>query len=236
MPDPQSTAVLVSQVSKTYRTYVRSPRSLFPRSSEVQALREISFTIARGDTVGLLGRNGSGKSTLMRVLAGVLAPTEGAVTAQQKPRLLGLGGLQLPDLSVLENAELMLRAHGYSAKESKTLAQDLVRDADLADKALLPYKTLSTGKKARMSFLLTIINEPEILLLDEMLSVGDKQLQKISTRWIDGLQASHRTVIVASHDMATIQTMCSRAIVLVNGEVGFDGSAENAVEFHQNLG
>ena len=231
MPDPQSTAVVVSQVSKTYRTYVRSPGRLFPQSSEVPALRKISFTIARGDTVGLLGRNGSGKSTLMRVLAGVLAPTEGAVTAQQKPRLLGLAGLQLPDLSVLENAELMLRAHGYSAKESKNLAQDLVRDADLADKALLPYKTLSTGMRARMSFLLTIINEPEILLLDEMLSVGDQQLQEISTRWIDGLQASDRTVIIASHNMATIQAMCSRAIVLVNGEVGFDGPAEDAISF-----
>lgn len=231
MPDPQSTAVSVSQVSKTYRTYVRSRGRLFPQSSEVPALRKISFTIARGDTVGLLGRNGSGKSTLMRVLAGVLAPTEGAVTAKQKPRLLGLGGLQLPDLSVLENAELMLRAHGYSAKESKNLAQDLVRDADLADKALLPYKTLSTGMKVRMSFLLAIINEPEILLLDEMLSVGDQQLQEISTRWIHGLQASDRTVIIASHNMATIRAMCSRAIVLVNGEVGFDGPAEDAISF-----
>lgn len=231
MPDPQSTAVVVSQVSKTYRTYERSPGRLFPQSSEVPALRKISFTIAQGDTVGLLGRNGSGKSTLLRVLAGVLAPTEGAVTAQQKPRLLGLSGLQLPDLSVLENAELMLRAHGHAAKESKNLAQDLVRDADLADKALLPYKTLSTGMRARMSFLLTIINEPEILLLDEMLSVGDQQLQEISTRWIDGLQASDRTVIIASHNMATIQAMCSRAIVLVNGEVGFDGPAEDAISF-----
>ena len=232
MPDPQSTAVLVSQVSKTYRTYVRLRGRLFPQSSEVPALRKISFTIARGDMVGLLGRNGSGKSTLMRVLAGVLAPTEGAVTAQQKPRLFGLAGLQLPDLSVLENAELMLRAHGYSAKESKNLAQDLVWDADLADKALLPYKTLSTGMKARMSFLLTIINEPEILLLDEMLSVGDQKLQEISTRWTDSLQASNRTVIIASHNMATIQSMCSRAIVLVNGEIGFDGPVEDAIKFH----
>lgn len=235
MPDPQSTAVSVAQVSKTYRTYVRSPGRLFPLHSEVPALRKVSFTIARGDTVGLLGRNGSGKSTLLRVLAGVLAPTEGTVVAQQKPRLLGLGGLQLPDLSVLENAELMLRAHGRSGQESKKAAHDLVRDADLTDKALLPYKTLSTGMKARMSFLLSIINEPEILLLDEMLSVGDQKLQEISTRWIDGLQASNRTVIIASHNMATIQAMCSRAIVLINGEVGFDGSAENAVEFHQNL-
>ena len=132
---------------------------------------------------------------------------------------------------MLENAELILRAHGYSAKESKNLAQDLVRDADLVDKALLPYKTLSTGMRARMSFLLTIINEPEILLLDEMFSVGDQQLQEISTRWIDGLQASDRTVIIASHNMATIQAMCSRAIVLVNGEVGFDGPAEDAISF-----
>ena len=235
MPDPQSTAVLVSQVSKTYRTYARSPGRLFLRSSEVPALRKISFTIGQGETVGLLGRNGSGKSTLLRVLAGVLAPTEGEVTAHQKPRLLGLSGLQLPDLSVLENAELMLRAHGHSRQKSRNLAQDLVRDADLAHKALLPYKTLSTGMKGRMSFLLTIINQPEILLLDEMLSVGDQQLQEISTRWIDGLQASNRTVIIASHNMETIQAMCSRAIVLVNGEVGFDGPAGDAVScLHSN--
>ena len=235
MPDHQSTAVLVSQVSKTYRTYVRSPGRLFPNSSEVPALRKVTFTIARGDKVGLLGRNGSGKSTLMRVLAGVLAPTEGRVVAQQKPRLLGLGGLQLPDLSVIENTQLILRAHGHSPKESKTLAKSLIQDADLDEKALLPYKTLSTGMKARMSFLLTIINEPEILLLDEMLSVGDQELQEISTRWIDGLQTSKRTVIIASHNMATIQAMCSRAIVLVNGEVGFDGPAGDAVSFlHSN--
>lgn len=233
MANPQPTAVLVSEVSKTYQTFTRSPGQMFPRPTKVLALRNVSFSIARGDTVGLLGHNGSGKSTLLRILAGVLAPSKGAVTAEQPPRLLGLGGLQLPDLSLLENAQLMLRAHGHTATEAKNLAQTLVSDAGLEEKASLPYKTLSTGMKARFSFVLTIVNQPKILLLDEMLSVGDEQLQKIYRNWVDGLKAATRTVVIASHNMSTIEAMCSRAIVIVDGEVGFDGPVGQAISFHR---
>ena len=232
MLDSESSAVAVSKVSKTYRTTVRLPGRLIPQSSEVSALRNVSFTIWQGDTVGLLGRNGSGKSTLLQVLAGVLAPTVGEVFVEQRPRLLGLRGLNLPDLSLLENAELILRANGYSAKESKTFARDLVRDADLTEKAFMPYKTLSTGMKARLSFLLTIVNNPRILLIDEMLSVGDQLLDNAYQSWIDALQASDRSVVIASHNMSTIKRMCSRAIVLVRGEIGFEGPVEDAIEFH----
>lgn len=233
MNNSQPEVLTASNVSKTFKTLERKPGEIFPHSYEVAALKNITFTITRGETVALLGVNGSGKSTLLRILAGSLAPTRGEVRGRQKPRLLGLGGLQLPNLSVLENAELMLRAHGYPSAESKVLAKNLVREAKLEDKAFLPYTTLSTGMRTRFSFFLTMLNQPRILLMDEMLSVADAELQETARSWADGLINDARTVIIASHQMETVKKLCSRAIVLTKGEIGFDGNVEEGISFLQ---
>jgi ABC-type polysaccharide/polyol phosphate transport system ATPase subunit len=168
-------------------------------------------------------------------MSGALTPTSGKVMAPFRPRLISLNGLQLPNLSVLENTELMLRAHGRGPKEARAEAFDLIALAELTDKTYLPYNTLSTGMRARLGFFLATINQPEILLMDEMLSVADKRFQDTAARILNTMISSAQGVVISSHSMKTIIANCSRAIVLSGGQKIFDGSVEEAVAHYKEM-
>lgn len=221
--------LLVKDVTKIFKARKRYPGKLFSTPTEVVGIRNITLRVAHGEAVGLIGENGSGKTTLLKIMSGALSPTYGKVMAPFRPRLISLAGLQLPNLSVLENTELMLRAHGRSAKEAGAEALELIDLAELGDKTYLPYNTLSTGMRARIGFFLATINQPDVLLMDEMLSVADARFQLQAKRILSSIIQKAHGVVLASHSMKTIRENCSRVIVLTGGEVYFEGETEDAI-------
>lgn len=223
-------ALLVKDVTKIFKARKRYPGKLFSTPTEVVGIRNITLRVAHGESVGLIGENGSGKTTLLKLMSGALSPTYGKVMAPFRPRLISLAGLQLPNLSVLENTELMLRAHGRSAKEAGAEALELIDLAELGDKTHLPYNTLSTGMRARIGFFLATINQPEVLLMDEMLSVADKRFQEKAQQIIQAMMQRAHGVVISSHSMSTITENCSRAVLLHRGSIVLQGPAGEVVE------
>ena len=230
-----SAALLLKDVSKVFKTRKRYPGKLFSTPTEVVGLKNVNLRVGRGEAVGLIGENGSGKTTLLKVMSGALTPSSGKIMAPFRPRLISLSGLQLPNLSVLENTELMLRAHGRRAKEATTEALELIEEAELKEKTYLPYSTLSTGMRARLGFFLATINHPEVLLMDEMLSVADKNFQQSAKTRLRAMIKNAQGVVIASHSRKVISTMCDRAVVLRHGEVAFEGRPDEASSFYDSL-
>lgn len=228
-------ALVVENATKIYTARKRYPGKIFSAASEVVGVRNVNLRVAHGESVGLIGENGSGKTTLLKLMSGALSPTYGKVMAPFRPRLISLAGLQLPNLSVLENTELMLRAHGRSAKEAGAEALDLIELAELGDKTHLPYNTLSTGMRARIGFFLATINQPEVLLMDEMLSVADKRFQEKAQQIIQAMMQRAHGVVISSHSMSTITDNCARSVVLHKGRVVFDGPSPDAVSFYSEV-
>ena len=227
-----SPALLLEDVTKVFKARQRRPGRLFSTATEIVGIKNVSLRINRGEVVGLIGENGSGKTTLLKLMSGALTPTSGKVMAPFRPRLISLNGLQLPNLSVLENTELMVRAHGRRAREARLEALDLIDLAELTDKAYLPYDTLSTGMRARLGFFLATINQPEVLLMDEMLSVADGRFQARAQKILTTMISRAHGVVLSSHSMPTILENCARAVVLRQGKVVFDGPSQDAVDFY----
>jgi teichoic acid transport system ATP-binding protein len=228
-----SAALLLKDVTKVFKVRQRRPGKLFSTPTEVVGINNVSLHIGRGEVVGLIGENGSGKTTLLKLMSGALTPTSGTVMAPFRPRLISLNGLQLPNLSVLENTELMLRAHGRGPKEARSEALDLIAVAELTEKGYLPYNTLSTGMRARLSFFLATINQPEIVLMDELLSVSDSRFRGFAETTLHAMREKAHAILVSSHSMTTIMKMCSRAVVLENGTKIFDGDVAGAVSVYE---
>jgi teichoic acid transport system ATP-binding protein len=234
MTDPSAT-LRVEKVTKVFKPRNRHPGKLFSNTTEVVGIHNVSLRVDHGEAVGLIGQNGSGKTTLLKIMSGALKPTSGKVMASFRPRLISLSGLQLPNLSVLENTVLMLRAHGRTATEAAGEALELIEQAEMSEKAYLPYNTLSTGMRARLGFFLATINQPEILLMDEMLSVADKKFQEKARRIIVSMMQRAHGVVISSHSMTTITNNCSRAVVMHQGKVVFDGPSDDAVDFYSEV-
>jgi ABC-type polysaccharide/polyol phosphate transport system ATPase subunit len=230
-----SPALLVKDVSKIFKARKRYPGKLFSTPTEVIGLRNVSLRVGRGEAVGLIGENGSGKTTLLKIMSGALTPTSGNVMATFRPRLISLSGLQLPNLSLLENTELMLRAHGRTSREATQEALQLIELAELEEKTYLPYNTLSTGMRARLGFYLATINRPEVLLLDEMLSVTDHRFRESSKSGMLSALQDAQVAVISSHNMTTILEICSRALVMHRGELLFDGGAPEAVRIYAGI-
>jgi teichoic acid transport system ATP-binding protein len=193
------------------------------------------MTVAQGDSIGLLGRNGSGKTTLLRIMSGALRPTSGSVLASHQPRLISLNGLQLAGLSVTDNAALFLKAHGRSPKQASAEAGEIVRMAGLEEKAFLPYSSLSTGMRGRLSFFISTIGQPEILLLDEILSVADQNFQAIAKDTLTELIQKSEAFVMSSHSLATIRENCNQVAVLDRGSLVFQGEIEEGISVYENF-
>ena len=169
-------------------------------------------------------------------MSGAMAPSSGEVMARFRPRMISLSGLQLPNLSVLENTELMLRAHGRDARQATREAVELIELAELEEKTYLPYNTLSTGMRGRLGFFLATINQPQILLMDELLSVSDERFKAVAADLIASRIASPQTAVIASHSDRTIRRLCSRVIVLTSGRIAFDGEVEEGIKRYRATG
>jgi ABC-type polysaccharide/polyol phosphate transport system ATPase subunit len=206
------------------------------RDSEqtISALSDISFQIRRGESVGLIGHNGSGKSTLLKVLAGIAVPKIGRlkVIGRIAP-LIELGAGFDIELSGLENIKLSCMLMGLTAKEIKAKENDIIDFAELRDFIDIPLKAYSSGMHARLGFACATAIEPDILLVDEVLAVGDSNFHSKCLEKIRSLQKLGTTIILVSHDLPTVQTFCSRAILLSKGKILFDGDVAQAAKMHE---
>ncbi len=193
-------------------------------------LSEIDLEITRGEKVGVIGPNGAGKSTLLKTICGILYPTRGEVsTAGNIVPLLELGAGFDPDLPVVENIILYGVLLGSSRKVMIEKVPGVLEFAELQNYGSVPVKVLSSGMAARLGFAIATDVQPDILILDEVLSIGDEHFKQKCRRRLDRFWQEHVTVVIVSHELEFIRQACDRAIWLENGRVAFDGPAREAV-------
>lgn len=195
------------------------------------ALRDVSFTIDRGETVGVLGRNGAGKSTLLGVVVGVTAPTQGTVEREGRiSALLELGAGFHPDLTGNENVSLHASLMGLTEQQVEERRESIVRFAEMERFIEEPLRTYSSGMLARLGFSVAVHVEPDILVLDEVMAVGDAAFQDKCREQVAKMSAAGTTLLFVSHSEAFVRGMCRRAIWLEDGTVRADGPAGTVLD------
>ena len=216
------------------RSMLSAPSSqLSSRDDTIWALRDVSFEIKRGEVVGIIGRNGAGKSTLLKILSQITEPTKGRVELRGRVgSLLEVGTGFHPELSGHENVYLYGAILGMDRYEVTRKFDEIVAFAGLEKFIETPVKRYSSGMYMRLAFAVAAHMETEILLVDEVLAVGDAVFQKKCLGKMEQVSEKGRTVLFVSHNMAAIQRLCPRAIVLVSGEAAVDTDATNAVLFY----
>jgi lipopolysaccharide transport system ATP-binding protein len=204
-----------------------------PGDETLWALREASFTVPPGQVVGIIGRNGAGKSTLLKILSRVVVPTTGrAVIAGRVGSLLEVGTGFHPDLTGRENIFLNGAILGLRRAEIRRVFDDIVAFAELERFLDTPVKRYSSGMYVRLAFAVAAHLEPEILLVDEVLAVGDIQFQKKCLGQMSEVAKSGRTILFVSHNMAAIEGLCQRGLVLDGGRIVFDGPIAGALDHY----
>ena len=204
---------------------------------EFWALKNISFDVAKGEVVGILGVNGSGKSTLLKLIAGVFRPTKGNITVNGDiAPLLELGAGFDYEFSARENVYMNGAMFGHPPSYMKTLFNDIMDFADLWDFADVPLKNFSSGMSARLGFAIATQVSPDILIIDEVLSVGDYYFTQKCEARVQELMSGGTTVLVVSHSIDTIKKLCSRAMLLKAGEMVCIGHVDEVCEIYQPEG
>ena len=236
-------AVRVAHATKLYRRYGRrrsvgtlktalvSGAGGAPSAdSAVRALTDVSFEVAPGETVGIVGPNGSGKSTLLKLLAGIVRPTEGEVEVRGRlAALLELGAGFHPELSGRENVEVAGLLLGLSRKEIAGRFDAIVRFAELEEFLDAPLRTYSSGMAVRLGFSIAAHSDPDVLLVDEVLAVGDEAFAHRSLEKFSEFEKAGKTILLVSHDLPLVAARCRRAIWLDAGRVAADGPAAETV-------
>lgn len=240
-PGP-SPAITIRGLSKAYPIYARPVdrlKEMILRRSfhgEFQALQDVSLTVPRGATVGVIGHNGSGKSTLLQLVAGVLAPSAGEVTvAGRVSALLELGAGFNPEFSGRDNVMLGGAVMGFTREEMAARFAAIAAFAEIGDFIEQPVKTYSSGMYVRLAFALAIHVDPDILLVDEALAVGDAVFQHRCMRMIRELKERGVTILFVSHDTGTVKALCDHAVLLDHGRVVEAGDPEAVVNRYHGL-
>ena len=203
---------------------------------EFWALKNVSFELEKGDSVGIVGLNGAGKSTLLKVIAGVLKPTQGSVyTGGGIAPLIELGAGFDEDLSAEENVYLNGAILGYSEEYMREKYQEIIEFAELEEFTQIPLKNFSSGMKARLGFAIATMNVPDILILDEVLAVGDFKFQEKSFQRMQEILNSGATVVFVSHSVEQVRRICKKALWLSNGEVKMFGDAEEVCAAYESM-
>jgi ABC-type polysaccharide/polyol phosphate transport system ATPase subunit len=222
-----TTALEVQDVSKSFRLYRERPSSVKQRllvtrskAEDFWALREISFDIEQGSSVGLIGHNGSGKTTLLKCIAGILRPTTGSIRLRGRmAALLELGAGFHPELTGRENVYLNASFLGLSRRDTDRVYDDIVGFAELEDFMDNQVKFYSSGMLVRLGFAVAVHVDPEVLLIDEVLAVGDESFQQRCIDRVRRFQADGRTIVLVTHALDTVVDVCDRAVMLDHGLV-----------------
>ena len=200
-------------------------------NSHFWALKGVSFAVKKGECPGIIGKNGSGKSTLLSLILGTIYPTKGSITVSQKVTpLLELGAGFHPDLTGRENILINGVLLGLTKDEVFTRMEEIIAFSEIGEFIDMPIRTYSSGMYLRLAFSVAITTDPKLLLIDEILSVGDEAFQKKSRDVLIGLIKGGVTTILASHNMAAIKDICNRVIWLDKGEIRADGEPEKVVQ------
>ncbi|MTJ21040.1 ABC transporter ATP-binding protein [Dolichospermum sp. UHCC 0352] len=193
-------------------------------------LDNIDLVVEKGEKIGIIGANGSGKSTLLKIISGILQPTSGTVRVRgQVAPLIELGAGFDADISVIDNILLYGVLLGFSRAEMKARAHSILEFAELEDYALVPVKGLSSGMVARLGFSIATDVQPDILILDEVLSVGDESFKNKCKQRMDQFWDNNVTILVVSHSMEFIQQSCDKAIWLSKGNIKLSGESDEVV-------
>lgn len=203
---------------------------------EFWALKDVSFEIKKGETIGIIGSNGSGKSTILKLIAGVLTPTQGTITTVGKiSPLIELGAGFHSELTGRENIYLNGTILGLSQKEIDDKLDKIIAFSELNDFIDTPVKHYSSGMYMRLAFSVAIYTDPEILLVDEILSVGDARFQEKCLKKMGEFKRSQMTIIFVSHNFDTMKKFCDRAIVIVEGKNVFTGPPLLAIKKYESI-
>lgn len=203
---------------------------------EVWALRDVSFKVEKGQTIGIIGANGAGKSTLLKTIANIFKPDSGEVKLNtDSVSLLTLGTGFQGELSGIENIYLNSLILGMTKKEVDEKLEEIIEFSGVGDFIKNPLKTYSTGMKARLGFSIACHIEPEILLIDEVLGVGDEDFKKKSSDKLKELINDNRTVILVSHSMNVVKDMCDKVLWLNSGQLMGYGDADEIVDEYRKF-
>jgi homopolymeric O-antigen transport system ATP-binding protein len=205
-------------------------------ADEFWAVRGFSAEISPGESVGLIGHNGSGKSTLLKLAAGVLKPTEGALRVEGRVSpLIELAAGFDPDLTGRDNVFLNGVLLGYSRREMAAKLDRIVEFSELGEFIDVPVKSYSSGMYARLGFAIAADVEPDVLMIDEVLAVGDERFQAKCMDRIRSIRARGATIVYVSHAMEQVQALCDRVFVLHHGQLAFEGPPDAAVARYREL-
>ena len=237
-------AIKVDNVSKLYKLYDK-PSDRFKEAlgltkekkyREHYALSDVSFEVKKGETVGIIGTNGSGKSTILKIITGVLNPTSGKVDVSGRiSALLELGAGFNMEYTGVENIYLNGTMMGYSKEEVDAKLQMILDFADIGDFVNQPVKTYSSGMFVRLAFAVAINIDPEILIVDEALSVGDVFFQAKCYHKFDEFKNAGKTILIVSHDLGSIAKYCDRAVLLNKGEKMAEGEPKEIIDLYKQV-
>ena len=239
-------AILVENISVAYRPKAQRQESLrdsllslsktfqAPSPPTITALNNISFEVIKGSCLGIIGDNGAGKTTLLRVLAGVLPPTTGTVFSTGSiDCVMQLGaGFDL-ELNAIENILLYLTLRRKSLREAKKRIEPIIDFAELREFASTPIKYYSSGMRARLGFAAAIDSTPDILIIDEVFTVGDDRFKGKCIARFSELTANGTTLIMVNHGMPTIKNICSDVVVLSEGSIEYRGAPTDAIDVYR---
>lgn len=232
-------AIVVERLSKVYKLYdsplhrLKEAVDPFRRKyhRDFHALHDVSFEIGKGETIGVIGKNGSGKSTLLKIIAGVLSPSSGHVAINGRvSALLELGGGFNPQLTGIENIYFSGAIMGYTKAEMQRKIENILSFAGIGDFLYQPVKTYSSGMYVRLAFSVAIHVNPDVLIIDEALAVGDMNFQAKCMSAFHRFQEMGVTILFASHDIGSIKSLCSRVIYLDHGRIKYGGIASEVAE------
>lgn len=238
-----NSVIKITNLVKEYKMFTSKKDRLFEavvpgyeKHSTFRALDNLNLELNKGEVLGILGKNGAGKSTLLKMITGVTTQTSGTIEVNGKiSSLLELGAAFNPDLTGYENIYQHGQVMGLTDEEIKAKEQEIIEFADIGEHLSQPVKTYSSGMFARLAFACAINVDPDILIVDEVLSVGDMAFQLKCFKKFEQFKEKGKTIIFVTHNVADVLANCSRAIILENGRKTFDGSVKDGVNRYKKI-
>lgn len=222
------------QHQKTLKEFVQALFKKEKTVERVHAIKNLNLLITKGESIGIMGKNGAGKSTLLKLIANVSDPTSGTIQIKGRVApLIELGAGFHPELTGKENIFLNGVILGLKEKEVRERFDSIVSFSEIGKFIDIPVKHYSSGMNMRLAFSVAVFTDPEILLIDEIFAVGDKDFQEKCILKMNEFKKRKITIVFVSHNLETIESFCTRALYLKNGNVGFDGNVKECIDLYQ---